>query len=96
MQDEKFEWDDDMARLNLAKHEIDFEDAKHVFDDPGVQDDPDNTTDYGEYRFRAVGMVNGWLIAVFYTLRGSRIRIISARSATPMEQRYYARQNPPS
>ena len=96
MRDSRFEWDDGKARLNLANHKIDFEDAKLVFQDPGFVDDDDDTMDYGEDRYRAVGMVNGRLIAVFYTMRESRIRIISARFATRKECNEYVRQNPPS
>ena len=43
MQDDEFEWDDDKARINLADHKIDFEDARLVFDDPGFVDDDDDT-----------------------------------------------------
>ena len=39
MRDEHFEWDDDKARENVAKHKIDFEDARHVFGDAGMIDD---------------------------------------------------------
>ena len=49
---------------------------------------------YGEDRYRAVGMVNGRLIAVFYTYRVTRVRIISARKAKRREQRNYVRHNP--
>ena len=54
MRDARFEWDDDKARINLEKHKIDFEDAKLTFDDPGLLDEPDETMDYGEDRYRAV------------------------------------------
>lgn len=94
MRDARFEWDDDKARINLEKHKIDFEDAKLTFDDPGLLDEPDETMDYGEDRYRAVGLVNGHLIAVFYALREQRIRLISARKATRRERQDYARQNP--
>ena len=95
MRDEKFEWDDNKARTNIDKHDISFEDARGVFDDPRLVDEDDDTMDYGEERYRAVGMVNGHLIAVFYTLRNMRIRIISARGATRQEQQSYVRQNSP-
>mgnify|MGYP001236544909 CR=1 FL=1 len=94
MQDDRFEWDDDKARLNLVTHHIDFKDAKLVFDDPGLLDDPDDTMDYGEERYRAIGIANGRMIAVFYTLRDARIRIVSARKATRTEERSYVEQNP--
>ncbi len=94
MQDKHFEWDDDKARANRVKHNVDFETARLVFDDPGAVDDADETMDYGEYRYSAVGMVNGLLIAVLYTLRDERIRIISARPASRKEKLDYARYNP--
>jgi uncharacterized protein len=94
MQNEQFEWDDEKARANLVKHRIDFHDAVLVFDDPGVCDDPDDTMDYDEERFKAVGMVEGVVIAVVYCLRGRRIRLISARKPTLHERVNYARQNP--
>ena len=95
MQDDRFEWDDDKARTNSIKHKVAFETACLVFDDPGTVDDPDDSMDYGEERYRAVGMVNGLLIAVLYTLRGERIRIISARPASRTESNTYVRYNPP-
>ena len=35
--------------------------------------------DYGEERYRALGMANGRLMAVCYCLRDDRFRIITAR-----------------
>lgn len=95
MQDEHFEWDDAKAASNITKHKVSFETARLVFSDPGVIDDPDDTMDYREERFRAIGMVNGALIAVLYTLRGTRIRIISARPASRTEETDYVEYNPP-
>ena len=93
MQDNEFEWDDDKAAANFAKHKIPFEIARRVFDDPGLIDEVDDSIDYGEDRFRAVGMTEGRLVAVVYTIRGTRVRIISARKATRKEQADYVEQN---
>ncbi len=87
MQNDRFEWDDDKARINLAKHEISFEAACLVFDDPNVADEPDDDPD--EERFKAVGMSDGRLLAVIYTERFPRLRIISARRASRDEQEKY-------
>ena len=95
MQDERFEWDDDKAASNLAKHKIGFDDAQLVFDDPGSLDEPDDSMDYGEQRFKSIGMANARLIVVFYTLRDERVRIISARRPSRKEQQDYARENRP-
>ena len=94
MQNDAFEWDDDTARTNLAKHQIDFWEATLLFDDTGWLDELDDTMDYGEERYRALGIVNGRLLAVVYTMRDQRRRIITAHVADRREQREYAEQNP--
>ena len=49
---------------------------------------------YGEERFVMIGMAEGEvLLFAAYTERGERIRLISARRATPYEQKDYFRQN---
>jgi uncharacterized protein len=48
---------------------------------------------YGEDRFILLGMVQGRLLAVAYTLRGERVRVISARYAEPRERRRYHEEN---
>ena len=93
MQDHRFEWDDDKARANLAKHSVSFEDASRIFDSSDVVDEADLTMDYGEVRYRAVGLVKGRFLAVFFTFRGDRTRIISARKASRAEIRNYVKKN---
>jgi len=41
----KFEWDEEKAAANLAKHSVSFEEAKTIFDDPLYVDfyDPDHS-----------------------------------------------------
>jgi hypothetical protein len=46
-----------------------------------------------EERVVTVGMVEGRLLFVAYTLRDDRIRIISAREAEPRERRRYHNEN---
>lgn len=55
----KFEWDADKAEANLARHEVSFDEAKTVFDDPLYVDfhDPDHS--YDEHRFLIVGVAAG-------------------------------------
>ncbi len=90
MQDDRFEWDDDKAASNLLKHKISFAGACRVFDDPRGFDEDD--PDLDEQRWLKVGMVNGVILAVVYTERGFRIRMISARKAKSYEQDRYHRQ----
>ena len=48
---------------------------------------------YVEDRNLLLGMVQNRLLAVAYTLRDSRVRIVSARMAEPRERRRYHEQN---
>lgn len=57
---------------------------------------PDRRRDYGEDRYRLIGMIDGRAHVVVYTVRGSAIRIISARKANRKEvsdYEYNARQD---
>jgi len=93
MQDDAFEWDDDKAERNWQAHKIRFEMARDVFRDVFAIEWPDNGQDATEQRFATVGMVEDRLLFVAYTLRGDRIRIISARLAEPYERRRYHNEN---
>lgn len=88
--DLNFEWDEEKARENYRKHKVRFEEGLTVFSDPLTItiDDPDHSVD--EQRYIDIGTsAKGRVLAVSYTERGSRIRIISCRRATPTERRQY-------
>ena len=93
MKDEDYEWDDAKAATNLVKHGVSFESACGVFSDPFAIEVLDDRLDYGEERYSIVGMASGRLLFVAYTMRTEAIRIISARGAEPLEQRWYYEQN---
>ena len=38
-----YEWGDNKAQMNLAKHGVSFEEAATVFDDPNAQSSPTRT-----------------------------------------------------
>lgn len=85
----EFEWDERKATANLRKHRVDFADAAIVlFDEIALTTlDPG---DYDEQRFVTVGLDPlGRVLAVAYTWRDDRVRIISARPATPAERKAY-------
>ena len=89
MQDDDFEWDDDKAAASVAKHGVAFGEARAVFGDMASFTREDSDGAYGEQRFVVVGFAGMRLIAVVYTEREGRIRIISARQASGHEQRQY-------
>jgi len=73
---------------NRKKHNIDFADAVGVFEEPFSISIPDDR--HEEPRSATIGVdFLGRLLVVVYTWRGQRIRIISARMATPSERRQY-------
>ena len=53
----------------------------------------DRRQNYGEERFILLGMVQERLLAMTYTIRGERVRLISARFAEPQERRRYHEEN---
>ncbi len=93
MQDDAFEWDDTKAARNWDSHGITFEMAREVFKDAFALEWTDTSHDDTEERFVILGMVENRLLFVAYTLRGPRIRIISARLAEPYERRRYHNEN---
>ncbi|HEX7330528.1 MAG TPA: BrnT family toxin [Pyrinomonadaceae bacterium] len=85
-----YEWDQEKAASNLEKHEVSFDEAATVFDDPLYIDfyDPDHSIE--EHRYLIMGQSNaGRLLIVSYTARDEVIRLISAREMTASERRAY-------
>ena len=93
MQDEAFEWDDTKAASNWLDHGITFEMAREAFKDAFSIEWIDDRQATPEERFGMLGIVRSHLLHVSYTLRGERIRIISARKAEPHERRRYHNEN---
>lgn len=87
-----FEWDEKKNTKNKRKHNISFELAMHVFDDPEVLEIYDFEHSVAEDRYIALGMVND-ILYVVYTERKENIRLISARLATETERRLYYDNN---
>ena len=93
MNHDEFDWDPQKAISNLADHQVGFEHARGVFGDPFAIEFLDDREDYGEDRFVIIGMTEGRLLTVVYTLRADRTRLISARRAEPRERRRYHDQD---
>ncbi|MFN5818475.1 MAG: BrnT family toxin, partial [Pseudanabaena sp.] len=86
----KYEWDENKATKNLAKHGVSFTEAKTIFDDPMYVDFYDLDHSEDEERYLIVGESNrGRLLIVSYTERRELIRIISAREVTKSEREAY-------
>ena len=84
----RFEWDETKAEINRKKHGVSFETAAKVFLDEDRIEICDEAHSLEEERFITIGRA-GDILFVVYTVRTPRIRLISARLATPKERRLY-------
>jgi uncharacterized DUF497 family protein len=84
----RFEWDPGKETRNAEKHGIDFTTASQIWSSP-IYERTDDRQDYGEPRIIAYGVAEGRVLAVVYTPRGQRYRIISARRASARERTLY-------
>jgi uncharacterized protein len=75
----EFEDDPAKAASNLKKHKVSFEEAASVFGDPMAYTFADPDHSLGEERWLMFGLSRmGRILAVIYTHRRRRYRIISA------------------
>jgi len=82
------EWDDNKAEINYKKHGIRFRVAARIFLDNDRIDYYDEIHSENEERWKVIGRVRD-ILAVIYTERGEKYRIISARYATKEEEEEY-------
>lgn len=82
------EWDDRKAAINYKKHGIHFEDAARIFLDDNRIDYLDELHSDDEERWKVIGKVRN-ILAVIYTERSDKLRLISARKANKAEQEEY-------
>ena len=89
-----FKWDPNKAITNLRKHQVSFEEASTIFDDPLFITLIDEEHSSDEERYITIGISNQRrLLMVAHTDRENEIRIISARQATKQEEKFYAEAN---
>lgn len=85
-----FEWDDEKARKNVEKHGVTFEEAvlalgDHFAFEFGDDGNPENSITLAAWPPERI-------LYVVSTIRGERIRIISARNAIKSERKRYDHQ----
>lgn len=85
-----YEWDDEKAAANLAKHGVSFFEAATALQDPNAAYVGAGEID-GEARVAAIGMsAAARVLLVVHVERSDRDRIVSARIATDAEESIYA------
>jgi uncharacterized protein len=82
------EWDDKKNKININKHNIDFNDAYKIFENP-ILTKVDDRFDYGEKRWIGLGQLENICVVFVFTMRGKKFRIISIRKANQNEKEVY-------
>ena len=85
----EFEWDEAKSNACFEHRGFDFPYAVAAFLDPQRIVSQDRRRDYGEDRYRLLGLIDGRVYVVVYTMRNSVVRIISARKASRKEVAEY-------
>ncbi len=85
-----FEWDGEKAIVNRRKHGVSFDEASTVFGDPHALDLPELRDDN---RFVVIGRSSRdrILFVVHAVKHDEKVRIISARKASPSQREAYFR-----
>ena len=79
----EFEFDPAKSAANRAKHGIDFDEARELWNDDGLLELPGEFE--GEARNLVIGVMAGKYWTAVVTYRGDRIRLISVRRARDLE-----------
>lgn len=89
----RFEWDEHKNRQTFERHDVRFETAVLVFDDPYAMTQRDVTFEAEERWITVRAIEPGSILLVVHTFyeenAGEVIRLISARAAGSLERRAY-------
>ena len=82
------EFDETKRDLTLKERGLDFARAGEVFAGDRIEQE-DDRQDYGEPRFQTMGRLDGEVVMIVWTPRGSARRVISMRKCHANEQRQF-------
>lgn len=85
----QYSYDNTKKAINLAKHGLDFDDAKQVIESGKTVTFEDSRFDYGEQRFITLGLLQDALVVIVTSETDKEMRIISMRKADKNEQAVY-------
>lgn len=87
---EGFEWDEGNALKNWLKHRVSMSECESLFQNIPLLLMNDDEHSQDEQRWYALGITNeGRKLFVAFTVRGNKIRVISARPMSKAERQYY-------
>lgn len=89
-----FEWDDGNITKNWDRHQVSSTECEEVFLNKPLLLTDDVRHSASEVRNYALGQTdNGRLLFIAFTVRGTRIRVISARPMSGKERQIYGQAN---
>lgn len=85
-----FDWDEGNQEKNWNKHNVHYREIEEVFFNKPIKIFSDVTHSQTEHRFLAYGKTNtNDLLAVVFTIRDQKLRVISARRQNKKESCIY-------
>lgn len=88
-----FDWDQGNIDKNWKKHKVHFKECEEVFLNKPVKTLKDAKHSQDEDRFMALGITSKKRqLILSFTIRGNKIRIISARDQSRRERKIYAKK----
>lgn len=86
---EGFEWDHGNLE-HIKKHKVDYKECEEGFSNKPLIVNEDETHSQIEERYRVYGQTNkNRLLSMIFTMRGNKIRIISARDQNRKERKEF-------
>ena len=87
----QFEWDLQKAAMNVKRHQVSFDEASTVFDDPlaCIFDDEDHSLEEPRELIIGHSILNRLLLVCFTERVEDLVRIFSARLVTKYERKEY-------
>jgi uncharacterized DUF497 family protein len=83
-----FEYDETKSSINKSKHNINFEEAQRLWEDPYSFEIP-SLQSKSENRFLVFGQIDSKNYTAIITYRDTRVRIISVRRSREKETKLY-------
>lgn len=85
-----FEWDDGNSAKNWLRHEVQQAEGEQALLNTPLVVNVSSTHGAAEPRFIALGQTDaGRLLTVVFTVRGTKVRVISARAMSKPERKIY-------
>lgn len=86
----EFDWDEGNISKNKEKHKVEYRECEEIFSNKPLVFIEDKQHSQSENRWGALGKTDkGRLLAVYFTIRNNKIRIISARDQGKKDTQAY-------